>query len=108
MANFFSRGTFSGLGTFDFSVPDTCNASIQGTITLPTIPEGSTTNSQVVVTVSINGGGAIYTGTAGAEGFYLTHSMTAGDIFHVTLASSAVVDQATNAIRSTIIVSELS
>src|ERR1017187_6844474 len=97
-----ATGSFNGLTTVNLGVPITGNYSIQGNITLPTISEGELTNSQLVVTIKINGGTTIFTSNPGDKGFEVKHPMTAGDIFNVAFASAAVVDQTINCIRSTI------
>lgn len=101
---FNNTGTYNGTGTFSITVPETGNFQISGKIFLPTIPEGESTNSSVVVTININGAGAFYTGVAGARGFSTTKPLTANDIINVILTSSAAVDQGLNKIKTTIVV----
>lgn len=108
MTNFHSRGTYNGLGTFPLGVTDTGVYNIQGNITLPKIPKGDTANSSVVVTININGGGTLYTGAAGAQGFNFTTSATANDIINVILTSAAAVDQGLNLIKTNVTISEIS
>ena len=81
-----------GLGTFPFPVSSTIGAgakNIKGKLTLPNIIEGAIANSQVVVTVNLNGGSAFYTGIAGAEGFETGITAAVGDVINVILSSSA-------------------
>lgn len=92
----------TGLGTISFSVLVTGNKTLDGKINLPNIIEGLPVNSQVVVTVNLNGGATLYTGLAGAEGFKSGGFATAGDTFNVILTSSLAADQAINAVKSTI------
>jgi len=102
MANYAVTEVFKGLGTFNFGVPTAGVYSIQGNLRLPTIPQGSTANSQVVVTVAINGGAPIYTGLPGSEGFLIpSTAMTALSFFNVTLSSTTPVDLGLNAITLT-------
>ena len=107
MANYISGGVYTGLGTFKIGVGETGNYKLYGTITLPTIPEGEAANSQVVVTININGGSTLFTGNPGDKGFQLIHSATANDIFNVILTSAAAVDQPLNEIKTTISLSEI-
>jgi hypothetical protein len=94
--------TVNGLGTFSFSVLSTGYKTLKGKITLPSIIEGAPVNSQVVVTININGGSAIYTGAAGAEGFESGSYATAGQVFNVILSSSLPQDEQLVAVKSTI------
>lgn len=94
--------SFNGLGTFSFVVQETGAKNIKGKVTLPTQSEGSPTPSQVIITVNVNGGAAIYTGTAAAEGFESGAYVNAGDTFNVILSSSLPTDQANLAVKSTI------
>jgi hypothetical protein len=79
---------------------------VKGTLSLPTIGEGTPTDSQVVVTITQtpSGGGptTIYTGMAGAEGFGVLANCAALDVIAITMSSSALVDQGINVIKTTI------
>jgi hypothetical protein len=97
--------TFTGLGTFPMPIPVTPPNSflnIKGKITLPNIIEGATANSQVVVTMNINGGAAFYTGMPGAEGFETGTVAIAGNILNIILTSSLPSDQGLNVIKTTV------
>lgn len=107
MANYSSNGTFNGLGTFNEGAPDTASYKLKASITLPTIPEGELTNSQVVATISINGGAAIFTSNPGDKGFEFKATANAGDVFNITLTSAALVDQGLNKIKTTFSISEI-
>lgn len=107
MANYLASGTFNGLGTFSFGVPAAGNFKIRGNISLPTIPEGESANSQVVVTIKINSGSTLYTGAAGDKGFEFSSAAAANDVFNVTLTSSASVDQGLNKIKLSMNLSEI-
>lgn len=107
MSNNLSRGTFNGLGTFNMGVPEIGTYVLQGNISLPTISGGSSANSQVVVTITLNSGSALYTGPIGAQGFYLSAPVaSANSTFNITLSSSAPVDQGLNVIKTNITISE--
>lgn len=98
--------TVTGLRTVIVGIPDTASYRVNGTLTLPTIPEGSTENSEVVVTISqnplIGPTVVIYTGEPGAKGFTVMANCTAGDSLEIAITSSADVDQATDAVRTTL------
>ncbi len=94
--------SFNGLGTFPMRVTKAGANNIKGKLTLPTLIEGATANSQVVVTVNLNGGATIYTGNPGDEGFSTGGTAAIGDIFNVILTSSSPVDQGNLTVKSTI------
>lgn len=98
--------TVGGLITQLIGVPIAGMYCLSGKLTLPTITEGSSANSQCVVTITqtphLGSPTTIYTGLAGAEGFGLTVNAAALDIISVTMSSSASVDTAPNAIKTTI------
>jgi hypothetical protein len=94
MANFNTTATFTGLTTFTVIAPTTDAYEIAGTLTLPTITQGSSANSQCVVTVAVNSS-TQYTSSAGQEGFACLVTATAGQTISVTTSSSAPVDQTT-------------
>lgn len=106
MANYNSSQVVSGLGATTIQVPTTDTYKIVGKISLPTLPQGSTANSSVVVTITQTTVGTIYTGVAGARGFTIIQPATANDVFTITLSSANAVDQGTNLIKTTIYVSE--
>lgn len=106
MANFNQSLAFSGLGTaVTATAPETDMYQVAGKITLPTIGQGSSTQSAVVVVVNVNGS-PIYTGAAGLEGFKTTAFCTAADIITVVLTSSSNVDKDYNVVKSTITISQ--
>jgi exosome complex RNA-binding protein Rrp42 (RNase PH superfamily) len=71
-------------------------------LTVPTIDEGSTANSSVVVTLTQNST-VIYTGPAGAMGARTTVNATAGDTLTIALSSANSVDTSMlNVIKATI------
>ncbi len=109
MANYNISATESGLGTFPICAPNVGTYTLTGKITLPKISRGDVANSQVVVTVNVNGGGTIYTGAASADGFFIQPLViaSANSLVNVILTSAAAVDQGTNKIKTTITLSEL-
>lgn len=106
MANYYARGISNGLVTYNMAVPEAGTYKLKGSIDLPTIPEGESTNSQVVVTITINSGSAVYTGPLGSKGFEFTSARSANDIFNITLSSSAPIDQGLNKIKLNLALSE--
>jgi len=90
-----------GLGTvLDVKVPDAGQYLVSGTITLPSIPAGSSDASAVVAVINKNGS-PVYTGLAAAKGFRAEIACAAADEITVVLSSGAAVDQGRQAIRST-------
>ena len=102
MSNYFKTKTCNGLGTFSFIADQAGARNIKGKITLPNLIEGNAANSQVVVTVNLNGGATIYTGNPGDESFATGAYAAAGDTFNVVLTSSQASDQGLLAVKSTI------
>lgn len=101
MANFLQSASFNGLGTMSTTVDTAGPYYVKGQLSLPTLVSGMGA-SLVVVTINLNGGGALYTGLAGAEGFYKDLLCAAGDIINVILSSGAAPDQPLNVIKSNI------
>ncbi len=93
--------TFAGLGTLSITVPLAGAYFFKGSISLPTLAKGDISPSALVVTVNQNGS-PIYTGQAGAEGFYVTASCAANDVMAMVFSSAATVDQGLNVIKSVI------
>ncbi len=104
---FVTSTTVSGLISYSIGIPAAGPYPVQGKLTLPQLTEGSTGNSQCVVTITQTPSGGspttIYTGSAGAEGFGpFIANCAAGDTLTFTMSSSAAVDQTTNSIKTTI------
>lgn len=100
MAAYNQNLVFNGLGTLSITVPVAGTYFISGNISIPTISTGSSPSS-CLVTINQNGS-PIYTGVAGAEGFYTSMVCAAADVIAVVFSSSAAVDQLLNVIKSTI------
>lgn len=94
----------TGLNTVSVTVPYAGAYSVSGKFTLPTIVDGAGASS-LVVTVNQNGS-PIYTGLAGAEGFYTNVSCAAFDIIAFVLSSSAAVDAVNNAVKAVYSISQ--
>jgi hypothetical protein len=92
------------------SAPNAGTYELRGKITLPEISQGQLSNSQVVVTINVNGGSTIYTGAAGAQGFFISPLVIASALssINIILTSSAPVDQGLDLIKTTASLSELS
>lgn len=85
----------AGLTSIDTAVPDAGPYFVEGKLQLPRVASGSSAASEVVVTVTNRTGPVtLYTGAAGADGFYLDTLCAAGDVIRVALTSSAAVDSA--------------
>jgi len=104
--NFRKSIEFCGLGTAaNQAVPDSDMYVVAGTLTIPSIPAGSSTASSVVVVVNKNGS-PVYTGNPGSKGFKVDVVCVAADVLSVVLSSAAAVDNVINAVRSTITMSK--
>ena len=113
--------TGQGLQTYNIPVPDTSNYIVDVRNTLSTIPTTGNTGSgagsqptqtsvaalasSLVTTINHNGSPA-YTSSPGDRGAWVQINATAGDTITVVTSSSNPVDQANNAVKSTISVSE--
>ena len=101
----FSQNTvFGGLGTVTFSPPAAGLYTMEGKITLPMLSQGASEQSQLVVTINLNGS-PIYTTDASSEGFRAVQSLLTSDVITIVFSSSALVDQAKNVIKSCISIS---
>lgn len=92
--------TFNGLGTLSITVPQAGAYFVDGKISLPSLTNGGGV-SACLVTINQNGS-PVYTGIAGAEGFYTDISCAAADVIAIVFSSAATPDQGLNVIKSTI------
>ena len=90
--------TATGLTTLTVSVPQAGAGFVKGTLTLPTISQGGG-QSSVVTTISQNST-PVYTGVAGAEGFYVDLLFAANDSIAIAFSSSAAPDLPLNVIKA--------
>lgn len=88
----------TGLNTVSVTVPYAGAYFIKGKFLIPTIVGGAGASS-LVITVNQNGS-PVYTGSAGAEGFYSNISCAANDVIAFVLSSSAAVDALSNAVKA--------
>lgn len=99
------NASFTGLITLTVGIPSAGAYPLSGKLTIPTIDQGASANSQVVVTITQtpNGGSptTIYTGSAGSRGFGVTVNAAALDSIAISLTSAATVDQGINIVRCT-------
>lgn len=100
MANFNQNVSFAGLGTFSTTLQDAGPYFVEGKMSIPTLTNGGGI-SALVVTVNQNGS-PIYTGTAGAEGFYKSFNAAALDVIAVVFSSANAVDAGLNVVKATI------
>lgn len=123
MANFSQSASLEGLGTYTFIVPSTDLYLIQGTLTLPSVVPtaaqgaggggigtgsvpGLQINSQVVVTISLNGD-EVFTSNPGDRGFCIPAlECEAEDEITIERSSGLSQDQQKNAVRLTLAISE--
>ena len=91
---------FNGLGTLSITMGVAGLCFADGHIALPTISNGGGV-SACLVTINQNGS-PIYTGQAGAEGFYVNFTAAVGDVIAFVFSSSAAADQPLNVIKSSI------
>jgi hypothetical protein len=90
----------TGLNTVSTTVPYAGPYFVKGKFTIPSlVGEDSNSASSLVVTVNQNGS-PVYTGSAGAEGFYTDISCAAYDVIAIVLSSSAAVDAVINAVKA--------
>lgn len=100
MAIYSQNLVFNGLGTLSTTVPAAGLYFFDGHLSLPTLTDGGGVSS-VVVVINQNGS-PVYTGSAGAEGFYTTLNCAANDVIAFVFSSAAAADQGLNVIKATI------
>lgn len=106
MANFNVTATTQGLTTYSITAPTTDIYTVDIKTTLPTLTTtGGTQQSALVTTINQNGS-LIATYSNGSRGSQTRVLATAGDTISVVFSSSNAADQAPNAIKSTIAISE--
>jgi hypothetical protein len=88
----------TGLNTISTTVPYAGPYFVKGQFTLPTLVDGAGASS-LVVTVNQNGS-PVYSGLAGAEGFYKNLLCAAYDVIAIVLSSAASVDAVNNAVKA--------
>lgn len=90
------RSELQGIGSVSVQVPAGAGF-VKGKLSLPSIIGGNGPSS-IVVTVNQNGS-PIYTGSAGAEGFYVTFLGALNDTIAVVTSSAASIDNALNTVK---------
>ena len=121
MANFVQSSAYTNLSAATINIPTTDLYNFNVTVTLPNADQTATQGpgggagtgtsvaafvSQVVITVRQNGT-IIYTSHISSRGFTLNAvSCTAGDVITITPSSSSPQDQAPQAVKMTVAVSE--
>lgn len=100
MAQVEQNAVFCGLGTFTYVAPIAGPYFVEGKSSIPTLSNGGGVSSLLTV-VNVNGS-PVYTGVAGAEGFYVVTTLAALDSVTIVFSSAAAVDQGLNVIKSTI------
>lgn len=102
MATISSHIVLNGLESSSTSIPIAGFYNVRCDLNLPTIPESSPSNSQVVATFTQNGT-PVYTSKPGDLGAQFNLSCAAGDVIAVVLSSGAAIDQPTNVVRGTVV-----
>lgn len=92
----------AGLTSVDTAVPTAGPYFVAGTLQLPRIASGGGQSSVVVTVTNRTGPVTLYTGPAGADGFYLNTLCAANDVIRVALTSAASADTPLNAIKTQI------
>lgn len=121
MSNFNQSQTATGLQAITINIPTTDIYAIVATVQAPSLVTAATpgagggagtgtggtqSNSQVVLTIKQNGT-TVATSSAGQRGLTIPAlSCTAADVITITPSSSLAQDQQTNAIQTTVTVSE--
>lgn len=83
----------AGLTSVDTAVPTAGPYFVNGKLQLPRLSAGASGVSGAVVTITNRTGPVtLYTGTAGADGFYVDTYCAAGDLIRVAITSSNSVD----------------
>lgn len=102
-ANFSGHASLNGLQAiriFTAPITGTNPYFINGTLTLPSLAQGSSANSQAAVDVFKNNTVRLYHGVSGAKGFSLRAvALASGDVIKVAISSSAAVDQGLNVVK---------
>jgi len=98
---FNQNSTLVGLNYLDTSVPAAGPYFVEGKLQVPRLASGATDASGVVVTVTNRTGPVtLYTGLAGANGFYVDCLCAANDVIRVALTSAQPIDSAdANAVK---------
>lgn len=97
--------TFQGLGTTSFKLPADGEYVFEGKSTIPTIINGGG-ESALVVSINLNGGSALYTSPPSSRTFRQIVNGVAGDTVNMVFSSGNAVDQALNAIKTSISISD--
>ncbi len=94
--------SLEGLGTISCHVLVAGSKNVKGKLTFPDLITGAAANSQIVVTMNLNGGSAFYTGPAGIQSFESGTYANPGDTINVILTSSLPQDEMLNTVKTTI------
>lgn len=94
--------TLSGLQSYSVAVPTAGPYFVAGTLTLPTVTGGGGQSSAVVTITNGTGPVTVYTGTAGAQGFYTDTLCAAGDVLTIAVTSGNANDQPLNVVKAVV------
>lgn len=88
-----------GMNYGEVAVPSAGTYFVDGKIQLPRIAAGGGQSAVVATITNQTGPVTLYTGTAGADGFYCTAICAAADVIRVTLSSADDDDTPLNAVK---------
>lgn len=97
--SFSQNVTLTGMTFVDIAVPAAGAYNVSGKIQLPRIASGGGQSSVVATVGNLTGPVLLYTGTAGADGFYVAFNAAAGDFIRVSLTSGDADDTPANAVK---------
>jgi len=104
MANYSLNLELCGLGTTSVTIPVAAPLVFDGKLTLPTLAEGASADSQVIVSITQNGSNRLTT-NPGSDGFRIQMICNPNDVIAITLSSSAAIDSSSkNIIKCTLAV----
>jgi hypothetical protein len=97
---FNQNAAIGGLNSYSVAVPAAGPYFVEGKLSLPTIVGGGGQSACVVTVTNGTGPVTVYTGPAGAEGFYVDTLCAANDVLTIALTSAAAPDQGLNAVKA--------
>lgn len=99
---FNQNAAIGGLNSYAAAVPAAGPYFVSGKLMLPTVVGGGGQSSVVVTVTNGTGPVTLYTGAAGAEGFYVDTLCAAGDVLTIALTSANANDQGLNAVKAVV------
>lgn len=96
---FAQNSVIVGMTSLDTAVPTAGAYFVSGKLQLPRIAGGGGQSNVVVTITNQTGPVTLYTGTAGADGFYVNAACAAADVLRVALTSADADDTPLNAVK---------